>query len=154
MRKRGNSSYFSITIRVNAWVKLIHQARLVLTLCTSGASGSSGGGRVVVSTVSSVSTSGSGVGVGQRGGTVGTSSSKSSANRSWLTSEGISALFTSSKGSTLLLELGHRNGGECGSSVVLSLVVVNLVDWLQTVSNDVTYLKNEIHTTVVWTTDG
>lgn len=46
----------------------------------------------------------------------------------WDTLEGVIALFTTSKCSTLVLELIHGHGRESGGAVVGSLVVVNLMD--------------------------
>lgn len=74
---------------------------------------------------------------GERGGASSSWSTKvvggvvageSRTDRSWLTLEAISALLTTLERATLLLELGHGDGWESRSGVVLSLVVVNLVD--------------------------
>jgi len=60
---------------------------------------------------------------------------KRSANSSWLAHEGISALFTASERSTLAIELIHRHSWESGSSMMLSLVLVDFVNWLGGVYN-------------------
>lgn len=82
---------------------------------------------VTVDTVSTVSTA-SAVVLSQRGCALRTCTSKSSANRSWLAVERISALLTSSESTALLPELGHGDGREGGGSVVLGFVLVDLVD--------------------------
>lgn len=65
----------------------------------------------------------------QGSGTMGTVATKSTTNRLWLAHESIGTLLASSKGSSLSSELVHADSWEGGSSVVLSLVLVNLVDW-------------------------
>lgn len=65
----------------------------------------------------------------QGGSTSGAIASKSTTNRLWLALESISALLTSSEGASLGSELAHADSGESSGSVVLSLVLMNLVDW-------------------------
>ena len=50
-------------------------------------------------------------------------------NSSWLAFEAVMSFLATGQASTLLLEVGHANGWESGSSVVLGLIVVSLVDW-------------------------
>jgi hypothetical protein len=45
-----------------------------------------------------------------------------------LANEAVLALLTAGKGTALLLELGHGDGGKSGGSVVLGGVVVDLMD--------------------------
>jgi len=47
----------------------------------------------------------------------------------WLTLETVVALLTACEDTALLLEVGHADGWESRSTVVLSRVVVDLVDW-------------------------
>jgi hypothetical protein len=67
--------------------------------------------------------------ISQRGSTLGASTSESSTNSLWLAAESIRALLAAGEGTSLALELIHGDGRESGSSVVLSLVLVNLMDW-------------------------
>lgn len=64
----------------------------------------------------------------QRGRAAGTSTPKRSPNRSWLASERIRALLTTSQRSTLSVELVHADSWKGRSSVVLGLILVYLVD--------------------------
>jgi hypothetical protein len=89
-------------ISISFWVQLVHQTRLLPI-----------GGAITIS---------------QRGCTRSTSTSKSTAYSSGLATESIGALFTTGKGSSLALELIHGDGRELGSTVVLSLVLVDFVD--------------------------
>lgn len=66
--------------------------------------------------------------LGQRCCACGTCTSEGSADRLWLASESIGTLLTAGQSTALVLELGHGDGREGRSSVVLSLVLVNLVD--------------------------
>ena len=50
------------------------------------------------------------------------------ANAAWLTLEAVVALLTTGQDTALLLEVGHADGGQGGSGVVLGRVVVHLVD--------------------------
>lgn len=50
-------------------------------------------------------------------------------NSSWLAFEAVMSLLTTSQAATLLLEVGHADGGESGGRVVLGLTVVSFVDW-------------------------
>jgi hypothetical protein len=73
--------------------------------------------------------------LGERCCAVGTLSTKSSPNRSWLALESIGTLLTTTKVTTLLLELAQANCWELRSRVVLGLVLVNFVDWDSGVDN-------------------
>jgi len=78
--------------------------------------------------VTSVMSRSSSIVLSQRSSAFGASASKGTTNRSWLTSKSISALLTTRKVSSLSVELIHGHGRQRGSSVVLGLILVNLVD--------------------------
>jgi len=63
----------------------------------------------------------------QTGGASSTIASDGTANRSWLARESIRSLLTTRKVATLALELAHADGWQLRSSVVLSLVLMDLV---------------------------
>ena len=48
---------------------------------------------------------------------------------SWLAFETVMSLFATGQASTLFLEVGHADGWESRSSVMLGFIVVSLVDW-------------------------
>jgi len=56
-------------------------------------------------------------------------SSESTTNGLWLTSESIRALLASSERTSLVSELVHADRWESGGRVVLSLILVNFVNW-------------------------
>jgi len=66
---------------------------------------------------------------------ISTLATESSSNRSWLSLEGIGTLLTSTEVAALGFELAHADSWELGSSVVLGLVLVDLVDWDSGVDN-------------------
>jgi hypothetical protein len=68
------------------------------------------------------------ISIGQRGSSGGASASKGSTNRARLAAESIGALLTTTKVSTLALELVHGDTRKLSGSVVLSLVLVYFVD--------------------------
>lgn len=86
-----------------------------------------------VRTVGTVGTSGASgaVAASETGSTVGTVSGRvlsAVGGGLGLANEAVLTLLTAGEGTALLPELGHGDGGECGGSVVLSSVVVDLVD--------------------------
>ena len=67
-------------------------------------------------------------GVVARCTSVGWSSSKRTANGSWLTLKSIVALFTAGQASTLLLEVSHTDSRQSGCGVVFRFVLMDLVN--------------------------
>jgi hypothetical protein len=68
------------------------------------------------------------ISVGQRGCASGTRATKGTTNSLWLAGKSVSALLATAQVATLVFELIHSDGRELGSSVVLSLVLVDLMN--------------------------
>jgi len=136
-------------------VELVHEGGLLVLIVTStgGASGAGGGGgvRAVMLEVrlaladtltkglatggvgvrASEASAGVGTGVGrasEAGASEASASGVGTTNSAGLTLEAVVALLTASQDTTLLLEVGHGDGGKSRGGVVLGSVVVNLVD--------------------------
>lgn len=102
--------------RLGGQTSLVHDARLAVAVGVGlwvelvlHGGGSAGGG-----------------GVG--GGVTGSGARDGTADGAGLAGKAVVTLLAASKGSALLLEVGHGDGGEGGGGVVLGGVVVNLVD--------------------------
>jgi len=139
-----HDTLLSVVVGILHWVELVHKtwllcgSRVIITV--SGVGGTNGtsfvfivSGSVVVtmSTVSAITS----LFLSERSGARSTVTTKGATNRSWFALECISALFTTSERSSLLLELRHGDSWKCRGSVVLGLVVVDLVDWDSGVNN-------------------
>ncbi len=59
----------------------------------------------------------------------GRAASKSTAHGAWFTLEAIVTLLTPRQGSTLLLKVGHANGGQGRCGMMFCLIVMNLMNW-------------------------
>lgn len=123
----------SIAISILLGIELVHQAWLSAGGASRSGRSSSGsrasGGRCTKVSAGAMRTMSSVISFSQRSGTAGTSTAKRTTNSLWLALESISALLTTAELSTLALELVHGDGWELGSIVVLSLVLVDLMDW-------------------------